>query len=125
MPALGALSTLAELGKHKASFASATEPELDYSTAAGKAFLGMLFVFNQFIRDSLTESWATTAEHAIARGIHISPVDYFGYDLGQDRLNQIASRAGISPMMASVALSTILPVLVDRLTPHGKLPQAA
>lgn len=83
--ALGALSTLAELGKHKASFASATEPELDYSTAAGKAFLGMLFVFNQFIRDSLTESWATTAEHAIARGIHISPVAYLGYDLGEDR----------------------------------------
>lgn len=83
--ALGALSTLAELGKYKASFASATEPELDYSTAAGKAFLGMLFVFNQFIRDSLTESWATTAEHAIARGIHISPVAYFGYDLGEDR----------------------------------------
>lgn len=83
--ALGALSTLAELGKHKALFASATEPELDYSTAAGKAFLGMLFVFNQFIRDSLAESWATTAEHAIARGIHISPTGYFGYDLGPDR----------------------------------------
>lgn len=45
--------------------------------------------------------------------------------LGQDRLNQIASRAGISPAIASAALSTILPVLVDRLTPHGKLPQAA
>lgn len=83
--ALGALSTLAELGKYKASFASTTEPELDYSTAAGKAFLGMLFVFNQFIRDSLTESWATTAEHAIGRGIHISPTRYFGYDVGQDR----------------------------------------
>jgi uncharacterized protein YidB (DUF937 family) len=45
--------------------------------------------------------------------------------LGQDRLNQIASRARIPPMIASAALSRILPVLVDRLTPHSKLPQAA
>jgi uncharacterized protein YidB (DUF937 family) len=45
--------------------------------------------------------------------------------LGEDRLNQLASRAGIPPAIASAALSRILPVLVDRLTPNGKLPQAA
>jgi uncharacterized protein YidB (DUF937 family) len=45
--------------------------------------------------------------------------------LGEDKLNQLASRAGIPPAIASAALSRILPVLVDRLTPNGKLPQAA
>lgn len=45
--------------------------------------------------------------------------------LGQDRINQIAGRAGIPPSIASAALSHILPVLVDRLTPNGRLPQAA
>jgi uncharacterized protein YidB (DUF937 family) len=44
--------------------------------------------------------------------------------LGQDKINQLASRAGIPPAIASVALSRILPTLVDKLTPNGKLPQA-
>jgi uncharacterized protein YidB (DUF937 family) len=45
--------------------------------------------------------------------------------VGQDRIDQLASRAGISSSIASAALARILPVLVDRLTPRGKLPQAA
>ena len=45
--------------------------------------------------------------------------------VGQDRINQLANRAGISSPVASAALARILPVLVDKLTPHGKVPQAA
>jgi uncharacterized protein YidB (DUF937 family) len=45
--------------------------------------------------------------------------------VGQDRIGQIASRAGIPSGIASAALARILPVLVDKLTPHGRLPQAA
>jgi uncharacterized protein YidB (DUF937 family) len=45
--------------------------------------------------------------------------------IGQDRLNELASRAGLSSGVAGAALARILPVLVDRLTPHGNLPQAA
>jgi uncharacterized protein YidB (DUF937 family) len=45
--------------------------------------------------------------------------------VGQDRINQLASRAGISSGIAGAALARMLPVLVDKLTPHGKLPQAA
>jgi uncharacterized protein YidB (DUF937 family) len=45
--------------------------------------------------------------------------------VGQDRISQFASQAGVSSGVAGVALARILPVLVDRLTPHGRLPQAA
>jgi uncharacterized protein YidB (DUF937 family) len=45
--------------------------------------------------------------------------------IGQDRLTQIAARAGIPATVAGAALSRILPVLVDKLTPQGRLPQAA
>jgi len=45
--------------------------------------------------------------------------------VGQDRVNQLASRAGVSSGVAGAALARMLPVLVDKLTPHGKLPQAA
>jgi site-specific DNA recombinase len=82
----GAVSTLAEIGKHGGAFASATEPNLDYSTPSGKAFLHMLFVFAEFTRDSLKESWAATQRNAILeRNIHISPNGYLGYDRGEDK----------------------------------------
>lgn len=45
--------------------------------------------------------------------------------LGQERIEQLASRAGVSPMIAGAALSRILPIVVDKLTPQGKLGQAA
>jgi uncharacterized protein YidB (DUF937 family) len=45
--------------------------------------------------------------------------------VGQDRIARLATRAGISPAIATAALARILPVLVDKMTPHGKLPQAA
>jgi site-specific DNA recombinase len=86
---LGAVSTLAELGSHNAAFASATEPELDYSTPPGRAFLQMMFVFAEFVRSSLKESWHTAQRSAIERGIHISPNSkrggYLGYSVGPDR----------------------------------------
>jgi uncharacterized protein YidB (DUF937 family) len=44
---------------------------------------------------------------------------------GQDRISELARRVRISPTLASTALARVLPVLVDKLTPHGKLPQAA
>jgi uncharacterized protein YidB (DUF937 family) len=45
--------------------------------------------------------------------------------VGEERINQLASRVGVSPAIASAALSWVLPVVVDKLTPQGKLPQAA
>jgi uncharacterized protein YidB (DUF937 family) len=45
--------------------------------------------------------------------------------VGQDRLNEFAQRAGVPHGIASTALAQILPTLVDRLTPNGRLPQAA
>ena len=82
---LSALTTLEELGRHGATFASVTEPQLDYITPAGRAFVQQLFVFAEFTRSTLKESWADTQRHAIERGIHISPNGYLGYDVGPDR----------------------------------------
>lgn len=82
---LGAVSTLTEIAKHDATFASATEPTLDYSSPSGRAFLQQMFVFAEFLRSTLKESWATAQRHAtLERGIHISPNGYLGYDKGPD-----------------------------------------
>jgi uncharacterized protein YidB (DUF937 family) len=45
--------------------------------------------------------------------------------LGEERINQLATRVGVSPAIASAALSRVLPVVIDKLTPQGKLPKAA
>ena|SRR5438270_11843779 len=45
--------------------------------------------------------------------------------LGQDKINELANRVGVPPELASAALSRLLPVIVDKLTPHGQLQPAA
>jgi|SRR5215469_8470072 len=45
--------------------------------------------------------------------------------VGQDRLNEFAQRAGVPSGIATTALAQILPTLIDKLTPSGKLPRAA
>src|SRR5437762_14241757 len=45
--------------------------------------------------------------------------------LGEDKINQLASRAGVPPAIARAALARLLPIVVDKLSPHGKLPEAA
>jgi site-specific DNA recombinase len=82
---LGAITTLEEIGRHGATFASVTEPQLDYTTPAGRAFVQQLFVFAEFTRSTLKESWHVAQRHAIERGIHISPNGFLGYDVGPDR----------------------------------------
>lgn len=81
---VGALNTLAEIGKRDGTFVSTSEPQLDYSTTSGRAFLHMLFVFAEMVRDGLTESWYESQKHATERGIHISPSTFLGYDKGDD-----------------------------------------
>ena len=67
----------------------------------------------------IVQSWVNTGSNqSIAPG-QVQNV------VGQDRLNEFAQRAGVPPAIASAALARILPALVDRLTPQGKLPQAA
>ena len=63
----------------------------------------------------IVQSWiGTGANQPIGAGQLQSVV-------GQDRINELATRAGVPPAIATAALSRILPVIVDRLTPHGKV----
>jgi uncharacterized protein YidB (DUF937 family) len=43
--------------------------------------------------------------------------------LGANAISQIASKAGITPEALTSQLTQILPKLVDKLTPEGKIPQ--
>jgi uncharacterized protein YidB (DUF937 family) len=41
--------------------------------------------------------------------------------LGNERMQQLAQRVGLSPDAAAGALAAVLPTLVDRMTPNGTL----
>jgi uncharacterized protein YidB (DUF937 family) len=45
--------------------------------------------------------------------------------LGTDALSQFSQKAGVSSNDAGSLLAGLLPVLIDRLTPTGELPQSA
>jgi uncharacterized protein YidB (DUF937 family) len=45
--------------------------------------------------------------------------------LGADWIQQLAARVGVSPDVISSHLAEILPKIVDRLTPDGRVPVAA
>lgn len=65
----------------------------------------------------LAESWVGTGENKL-----ISP-DQIKQVLGSDKLQQLAQKAGVSEENASRFLGQVLPGIIDKLTPQGKLPE--
>lgn len=47
--------------------------------------------------------------------------DQIKQGLGSDFLSQFASKAGVSPDAASTQLSSLLPTVIDTVTPNGKI----
>jgi uncharacterized protein YidB (DUF937 family) len=62
-------------------------------------------------------SWIGRGENLPISADQISNV------LGSDTIGQIANQLGIDPAQASDRLSQLLPGLIDRLTPHGVMPE--
>ncbi len=62
-------------------------------------------------------SWVSTGQN-----LPLSP-DAIGQIFGGDGLAQIARQAGLSEQDASAGLSSLLPEVVDHLTPNGALPE--
>lgn len=65
----------------------------------------------------IVNSWVSTGKN-----LPITP-EQLQKGLGTDTLNQIASKAGIAPEKVSTKLSELLPQVVDKLTPNGKIQQ--
>jgi uncharacterized protein YidB (DUF937 family) len=57
-------------------------------------------------------------------GNHPITADQIQQVLGQDRINAIASKFGMSSEDASAKMAQLLPTIVDKLTPAGSAPKA-
>ena len=65
----------------------------------------------------LVTSWIGTGENQPVSGEQIEQT------FGSDKIQEIAQRLGISGTEASGGLAALLPQIIDKLTPEGKLPE--
>jgi uncharacterized protein YidB (DUF937 family) len=65
------------------------------------------------------QSWVGTGANQMISGEQLEKA------LGSEQIQQLAAHVGVSPDVLRSHLSEILPKIVDRLTPDGKLPVAA
>ena len=80
---------------------------------------GLVRQFQQGGLGELVASWIGTG-----RNLPVSPEQLLGV-LGEERLGQFAHLLGVSRGDAALQLSSLLPQVVDRLTPDGQLPDTA
>jgi uncharacterized protein YidB (DUF937 family) len=68
--------------------------------------------------ENIINSWIGTGQN-----MPISP-DQILQALGKDRLQGIAAKTGLSQNEISGGLASLLPEIIDKLTPQGKLPDS-
>jgi uncharacterized protein YidB (DUF937 family) len=80
---------------------------------------GLVQQFHDKGLGGLVSSWVSTGQN-----LPIS-ADQLQHVLGSEQVKELAARAGISPEAASSHLTQLLPMLIDKLTPNGQLPDAS
>ncbi len=79
---------------------------------------GLIQAFQKNGLGDIVNSWVSTGKN-----LPISP-EQIQQGLGGDLLKQLASQAGVSPEVAGGQLANLLPGLIDKLTPDGKMPDS-
>src|SRR5262245_29231082 len=84
----------------------------------GSGLGGLVQAFQKNGLGDVVSSWISTGQN-----LPIS-AEQMQRGLGSGLLQQFANTAGLSPESASSKLAEILPGVVDKLTPDGKLPES-
>ncbi len=80
---------------------------------------GLVKQFEQKGLGSMIAGWISTGANPNISG------DQVVNAIGQDRVRAIASKVGLSEQEVSQGISKLLPVIVDKLTPSGKVAEQA
>ena len=78
---------------------------------------GLLNKFDQAGMGDKARSWVGSGQNADVSGEEVHQA------LGNDTLSNLASRFGINASMLAPLLASLLPSLIDRMTPQGKVPE--
>ncbi|HWR13743.1 MAG TPA: YidB family protein [Terriglobales bacterium] len=79
---------------------------------------GLLNSFQQKGMGDIVQSWISTGQNKPISAEQVSEA------LGPEQVSAVANEAGISHEEAKSSLASLLPQVVDRLTPNGQLPQS-
>lgn len=101
-------------GAAEAQILSAVAGMLSDKQSGGLA--GLVTNFRKNGLGDVVTSWIGTGKN-----LPITP-DQIQKVFGNQQVSQIAQRVGIEPEKVTTTLAAVLPGLVDRLTPNGKLP---
>lgn len=77
---------------------------------------GLVTNFQKNGLGDVVSSWIGTGKNLPISADQIQKV------LGNQQVSQLAQRVGINPEKVTTTLASVLPGLVDKLTPNGKLP---
>jgi uncharacterized protein YidB (DUF937 family) len=77
---------------------------------------GLMQSFHDKGLGGIMSSWVGTGQNLPITADQIQHV------LGSEQVKELAAKAGISPDLASSSLATMLPSLIDKLTPNGQMP---
>lgn len=78
---------------------------------------GLVQSFHQNGLGGLVNSWVGTGQNLPATSDQVQQV------LGSDRIQALAQQIGVDPNTASSMVSQFLPMIVDKLTPNGNVPE--
>jgi uncharacterized protein YidB (DUF937 family) len=113
MDVVKGLGGLAGSGGGQANAAGAL---LALVNGSGGGLGGLVQAFQKNGLGDLVASWIGTGQN-----LPISP-EQIGKVLGSQQLSQFASQAGVPAEAAGATLASMLPALIDKLTPDGQLP---
>jgi len=104
---------LGELG----ALAGVLGPLLSSSNNSLGGLPGLADKFNQAGLGHLVQSWIGSGANLPVSEAQLQSV------LGSETITNLAAKVGIDPAQLQAHLAQYLPLIVDRLTPHGALPE--
>ncbi len=119
---LGQLGPLAGLVTNNPQAISAVASLLsskDASVGGTGGIGGLIQAFQGKGMGNMINSWISTGPNPPVSASQISDV------LGNDTIKQFATKAGVSQGEAGGVLASLLPSVIDKLTPDGKVPDAS
>jgi len=89
----------------------------DSSVGGSGGLGGLVSAFQQKGLGDLISSWISTGPNPAISTAQVTDV------LGSDTVSQFASKAGVPTAEAGSVLAGLLPAVIDKLTPDGKMPE--
>jgi uncharacterized protein YidB (DUF937 family) len=111
------LAGFGDAGSPQAKLAQGVLDKLQSNDGGGLSAFAQLFHANGL--GSIVQSWIGTGANEPITSQQLESA------VGSDWIAQLAERAGVSSETVKTQLVEVLPKIVDRLTPSGKLPDVA